>query len=138
MKYFGLKALILAVACAIASGQTTKIKEVPVKLSGATDGAELYREHCAVCHGIDAKGAGPAAAALKKAPTDLTTVSKRNGGKFPALAVQQKIKGGEIVEHGTVEMPIWGKLLIPSGKGKADADMRVYALMQYIEKIQAR
>src|SRR4051794_11199101 len=107
MKYFGAKALIFAVACVIAPAQTTKIKEVPVKLSGTTDGSQLYREHCAVCHGVDAKGAGPAAPALKKAPTDLTTISKRNGGKYPALAVQQKIKGGEIMEHGTVDMPIW-------------------------------
>jgi mono/diheme cytochrome c family protein len=39
----------------VAVGQTKKIKEVPVKPSGTTDGAQLYREHCAVCHGVDAE-----------------------------------------------------------------------------------
>ena len=109
-----------------------------MKLSGTTDGAQLYREHCAVCHGVDAKGAGPAAEALKRRPTDLTLLARKNGGKYPGLAVQQKIRGGEVIEHGTVEMPIWGKLLIAPGRGKADADVRIYALTAYLGEIQAK
>ena len=138
MRNFRLQALILLAACAIAAGQTKKIREVPVKLSGTTDGSELYREHCAVCHGIDAKGRGPAADALKKAPTDLTIIAKKNGGKFPALVVKQQIQGGDLIEHGTAEMPIWGKLLVPSGKTKTEADVRIYSLMRYIEQIQVK
>jgi mono/diheme cytochrome c family protein len=137
MGNFGFQTLLFLAVCAIGAGQT-KIKETPVKLSGTTDGAELYREHCAVCHGVEAKGAGPAARALKNMPTDLTILARNNGGKFPAFAVQQKIKGGEIIEHGTVDMPMWGKLLIPAGKGPADAQMRIYALMRYLEQIQAK
>ena len=142
MSILGSRTLILGIALAVAglaAAQTTpKVKTVPVKLSGSVEGAELFREHCAVCHGIDAKGKGPAAPALKNAPTDLTQISHRSGGKFPALSVQEKIRGGEIVEHGTVEMPMWGKLLIPMGRNKTDADVRVYALLQYVEKIQAK
>src|SRR5690349_13780889 len=107
MKSFGPVSLLLLAFCCGAAGQT-KIKEVPVKLTGTTDGGLLFREHCAVCHGVDAKGHGPAAPALKKPTPDLTAIAKKNGGKFPALSVQQKIKGDEVVEHGTGEMPIWG------------------------------
>ena len=80
MQYFGLKYLILGAALAVAgtaAGQDApKIKPVPVRVSGTIDGAELYREHCAVCHGVDGKGGGPAAPALTRwwaglAPTAL-------------------------------------------------------------------
>lgn len=131
-------AALLICSSLVALAQTAKIKEVPVKLSGTTDGAQLYREHCAVCHGVEAKGGGPAAEALKRRPTDLTQLSKKNGGKYPGLAVLQKIRGGEVIEHGTVEMPIWGKLFITPGKGKADAEVRIYALTTYLEQIQAK
>jgi mono/diheme cytochrome c family protein len=142
MQHFSFKNLIIGLAAGtivLASDPPAKtLKPVPVKVSGTIDGAELFREHCAVCHGIDGKGRGPAADALKRPLTDLTRISGANGGKFPALAVQQKINGGEVIEHGTVEMPMWGKLLMPAGRTKADAEMRVFALLKYIEQIQAR
>src|SRR5947208_1359608 len=103
MRNFGVRILFIvgvATTVAFAADQAPKVKAVPVKLSGSIDGAELFREHCAVCHGIDAKGNGPAAAALKKHPADLTQISRKNGGKFPELAVLGKIRGGEIMEHG--------------------------------------
>lgn len=137
MKILRFAALFILIT-GLGAAQNPKIKKVPVKLSGTIDGAQLYREHCAVCHGVDAKGAGPAAEALKRPPTDLTQISRKNGGKYPGLAIQQKIRGGEIKEHGTVEMPIWGKLLIAPGKGQTDADIRIYALTAYIEQIQAK
>src|SRR5713101_3052138 len=49
--------------------------------------------YCAVCHGTDGKGGGPAATALKVPPTDLTLLSKNNGGKYPALKVTGAIHG---------------------------------------------
>src|SRR5689334_7895799 len=104
MRNLGLGILFLVAAAnivAFPADQAPKVKAVPVKLSGSVDGAELFREHCAVCHGVDAKGNGPAAPALKKHPSDLTQISRRYGGKFPELAVQGKIRGGEIMEHGT-------------------------------------
>jgi mono/diheme cytochrome c family protein len=139
MKCFGLKYLIIGAALALAaSAQTEKVvKTVPVKLSGTNDGAQLFREHCAVCHGTDGKGNGPAASALKRPVGDLTKIPQEKG-KFAFLATQEKIRNGSIVEHGTVDMPIWGKLLTPLGGKQAEGEMRVYALTQYIEKIQAR
>jgi len=137
MLYFRLSVLFI-LGIMLVPAQTAKIKPVPVKLSATTDGAQLYREHCAVCHGVEAKGNGPAAEALKRRPTDLTQLAAKNGGKYPGLAVQQKIKGGEVIEHGTVEMPIWGRLLVGPGRAKTDADIRIYALTAYLEKIQAK
>jgi cytochrome c oxidase assembly protein subunit 15 len=39
--------------------------------AAAADVAELYRARCAVCHGADGRGDGPAAAALRPPPADL-------------------------------------------------------------------
>lgn len=35
-------------------------------------GGQLYQQSCAICHGAEGKGNGPAAAALTPKPTDLT------------------------------------------------------------------
>jgi len=36
------------------------------------NGARLYEQHCAVCHGVSGYGDGPAAASLNRRPADLT------------------------------------------------------------------
>lgn len=133
-------ALTLGIAIAAATGAQTKtIKEVPAQMIQSLDGQDLYQHYCAVCHGIDAKGGGPAAAALKKQPGDMTLLSRRNGGKFPTLAVQITIKGSnEIVAHGTREMPIWGAIFSGGGQYRDMGDMRVMALLKYLEQIQAK
>src|SRR5437870_5993604 len=61
--------------------QQKEIKHVPVKPTSAASGPEMYNTYCAVCHGRDGRGAGPAAEALKAAPTDLTTLAKKKVGK---------------------------------------------------------
>jgi hypothetical protein len=88
---------------------------------------------------VDANGAGPAASALKKQPGDLTLLSRKNGGKFPALAVQMTIKGANgIVAHGTREMPMWGSIFSDMGQNRTMGDLRITALLKYIEQLQAR
>ena len=52
-------------------------------------GQKLYAEYCASCHGADGKGSTKADA---KGP-DLTTIAKRNGGKFPFYDVMLTISG---------------------------------------------
>lgn len=119
--------------------QTKVIKEVPAHMTRTLDGQELYREYCAVCHGVDAKGSGPAADALKKSPSDLTQLSRKNGGKFPTLAVQMNIKGSNgTVEHGTREMPMWGSIFSGLGQYRDTGELRVMSLLKYIEQIQAK
>jgi mono/diheme cytochrome c family protein len=52
-------------------------------------GVDLFKLHCAVCHGVDAKGDGPLAPHLKAMPANLTVLAKNNGGQFPAARVRR-------------------------------------------------
>ena len=122
-----------------ANAQQKVIKEVPARMTRSLEGIDLFREYCAVCHGVNAKGDGPAADALKKHPTDLTQLAHKNGGKFPVLAVQMAIKGSNgIAEHGTREMPMWGAIFSQSGQHKDLGEMRITAVLKYIEDFQAK
>jgi mono/diheme cytochrome c family protein len=114
------------------------IKRVPVTDVHSVDGQVLFEHYCAVCHGKDAKGAGPAADALKKAPADLTQVARKNGGKFPEVHVMRVIKGDDTVgAHGSRDMPIWGELFT-SLSSKESSELRVNGLMKYVESVQAK
>lgn len=119
-----------------APGKT--IKRVPVTDVHSIDGQVLFDHYCAVCHGKDAKGTGPAADALKKTPADLTQVARKNGGRFPEVHVMRLIKGEDTVgAHGSRDMPIWGELFT-SLSGKESSELRVNALMKYVESVQAK
>jgi mono/diheme cytochrome c family protein len=120
-----------------ANAQTKTIKEVPVRMINSLEGKDLYNQYCAVCHGVDAKGKGPAADALKKPATDLTQLAAHNKGKYPDLAVQVSIVGPHgMKEHGTGEMPIWGPIFNQTGSQKDLGEMRVNALVKYIGTLQ--
>lgn len=45
---------------------------VPYQALSVANGQALFREHCAVCHGVGGQGDGPAAAGLPRRPVDLT------------------------------------------------------------------
>jgi mono/diheme cytochrome c family protein len=108
--------------------------------NATSDGRELFRQYCAVCHGVDARGGGPSARALKRPPSDLTLLSRMNGGKFPALSVQLTIQGSTnaVIEHGSRDMPIWGPVLNNQGENLSLGDKRLHALVAYLEQIQAK
>ncbi len=111
-----------------------KTASAPIELSGE----ELFKSYCATCHGSDAKGNGPMAAVLKVPPPDLTTLSKRNNGKFPADHVATVLKNGvDVPAHGTVEMPIWGSTFADI-KTHRVVTMRVTELIQYLESVQTK
>ena len=106
-------------------------------------GDELYREHCAQCHGADATGNGPMAEDLKIKPADLTAISKRNDGKFPAGRIVEVIRyGGNVPGHGSQVMPIWGAVFNEEGGrgrvGNAYSRQAVIELKRYLESIQAK
>jgi mono/diheme cytochrome c family protein len=108
------------------------------------DGEQLYAELCAVCHGQEARGDGPAAVALKVATPDLTLLAKRNDGVYPFDDVERAISGeAEIAAHGTLEMPVWGKAFVDLRpdhtpvKRWAFARLRIYDLAAYLETLQA-
>ena len=115
------------------------MKEVPAKPTTAMAGKELFREYCAVCHGQDAKGAGPAADALKKSPTDLTQISRRNNGIFPEQRVLATFRGEDAVTaHGGQNMPVWGPIFSKMSPNLTESQSRVHALLNYLEEIQAK
>ncbi len=46
-------------------------------------GKDLYKKYCALCHGPEARGDGPAAGSLKQKPTDLASMAgKHQDGDF--------------------------------------------------------
>jgi len=123
-------------------GQTAPtIKKVPVTSTSPASGKEMFTTYCAVCHGQDGKGAGPAAEALKKSPADLTQLTRKNNGKFPEQRVSLVITTGpsEILAHGSKEMPVWGDLFRHMGSNDPSvARLRVVNLTDYVKSIQAK
>lgn len=104
-------------------------------------GEALFKERCATCHGDDATGNGPAAAGLKVAPANLTEISKRAGGTFPAARVVEIITyGGNIAAHGSGPMPVWGRVFSEEGGGgkigATHSRQSLIALKRYLETIQ--
>src|SRR2546423_12842641 len=121
-------ALITLAMLASAQEQPKKeIKHVPVGPTSAASGSEMFKTYCAVCHGPDGKGSGPAASALKVPPADLTTLAEKSGGKYPTMKVISVIRGEDTLPaHGSKEMPIWGKLFWHiSGGHEAEVQQRI-------------
>src|SRR5271165_1679504 len=140
-----LAALIVLTYTVAAQDQTQNqspkvIQHVPVKQTSAASGKEMYTTYCAVCHGTDGKGGGPAASALKTPPADLAMLSKNNGGKYPALKVSSAIRGtGDLPAHGSKDMPIWGSLFWGMSHGhEGEVQQRVTNLTHYIETLQEK
>ncbi len=55
------------------------IAEVPARWPSLANGASLYRENCASCHGAHGAGDGPAGAALDPKPADFLSPAVANG-----------------------------------------------------------
>ncbi len=133
--------LVLASLLAAAQDQAkTDIKHVAIKPTSPASGAQMYKAYCAVCHGADGKGNGPAAEALKTPPTDLTTLAARNDGKYPMLRVSAILGGEEMLPaHGSKDMPIWGELFWGMSAGhESEVQQRVTNLTKYLESMQKK
>jgi cytochrome c5 len=137
---------LFAFTCPVAAQENTQappakvIQHVPVKAVSPASGKDMYMSYCAVCHGTDGKGGGPAASALKVPPTDLTLLSKNNEGKYPTLKVTSAIRGETALPaHGSKEMPVWGTLFWSMSSGhQSEVQQRVVNLTRYIETMQAK
>ncbi|MFZ0632828.1 MAG: c-type cytochrome [Acidobacteriaceae bacterium] len=133
-------AALLATA-AFGIAQTTQIKEVPIKPTSAASGKQMYNSYCATCHGVDGRGNGPAASAMKTSPTDLTNLAKTNGGMFPDAHIATVLQFGvENSAHGSPEMPVWGTAFRSLAKGTAAPDaqeqQRIANLTGYLKTLQ--
>lgn len=109
-------------------------------------GKQEYDSNCAVCHGVNAKGNGPYIEMLRREPTDLTTLAKRNGGVLPVDRLYRTIEGADVPSHGTRDMPIWGSTFRAQARdftvgSSPDREVyvrsRILALVDYIHRIQA-
>jgi len=122
-----------------------KLRVQPIGYVNPTDGRQMYKDYCAACHGMKGKGDGPAVEFLKAPPPDLATLTQRNQGKYPALKVKATLQfgPGSSHAHGTIDMPIWGRLFKVQGKEPKDpndatADMRLSNLTAYVESLQQK
>ena len=101
------------------------------------EGKDNFDAYCAVCHGIDGKGHGPAAPAMKVPVADLTMIAQRNKGKFNPLEVEYVIKGkGRTATpaHGVDTMPIWGEVF--RSEEPMRTTLRIANLVRYVESLQ--
>ncbi len=130
-------ALVVSMSYANQSNGKTVI---PVTKTTPTSGMQMYNSYCAPCHGVDGRGHGPAASALKVQPTDLTDLLKKNNGKFPDAHVVAVLQfGTEVRSHGSAEMPVWGPILGKMNRTNLqDKQLRISNLSRYLESIQTR
>lgn len=139
-------AAVVAILSALAVGQAAPapsspaVKHVPITNAPSNSGKEMYKSYCAVCHGLDGKGNGPAASAMKTPPNDLTTLAKKDAGKYPASHVAAVIRGQAMTpSHGSQDMPVWGPLFSSISQGhEGQVQQRITNLVSYVETMQAK
>ncbi len=122
----------------------------PLAVAQPVDAGKLeYDAHCAICHGESGRGNGEMRRFLTQAPTDLTTIAKRNGGTFPNQLMWEIIDGRSsraIGAHGTSTMPIWGQRYRQEALAQAGTAPqpewyvrnRIVALLDYLSRMQER
>lgn len=134
-------AAVLAAALAVAA--------VPAAAEDATAsqvyfGKQIYRLFCVGCHGPEGKGDGAVAQALDMPRADLTQLSRRNGGVFPAEEVAAAIAGlSSIRGHRELAMEPWAEMFAEEFSGIAERAVaservarRIAHLLAYLESIQ--
>ena len=148
MKREHAKVLTIAALMMMGAGDFASAAEKMLKVD---PGKREYENSCALCHGKDGKGTGAITDLLKKSPTDLTTLAKKNNGVFPFDRVYAVIEGREIVRgHGERDMPAWGDRYSSDSMQAAeyymdvpyDAEMyarsRILSLIDYLNRIQVK
>ncbi len=106
------------------------------------DGAQLYDENCAVCHGRFAQGDGVLARDLPVPPTDLTRLAAKNGGVFPAEQVIAQIFGYP-GRYQSNPMPEFGAVLagrpvpyrLETGE-TVDTPAAIAAIVDHLKRVQ--
>lgn len=119
------------------TGMSTAVAE---DLSTST-GAQLFQRFCASCHGKGGGGDGPVAPFFKLLPPDLTGLSYRSGGTYPAERVRRIIDGRErTLPHGARQMPVWGLEFEQTAEqgtaAPAASPASIARLVEYLRSIQ--
>jgi mono/diheme cytochrome c family protein len=113
----------------------------PVQQDAVRTGQQLYRTHCASCHGPTGRGDGPLAEFLTVRPANLTGIAARNRGVFPTDVVSRIVDGRRVLKtHGDSAMPVWGDVFSMSGNPDADkaAAEKIRAVVSHVESLQQR
>jgi mono/diheme cytochrome c family protein len=117
------------------------IKKASAPVTSPASGVEMFNTYCAVCHGKEGKGDGPAASEFKIPPANLTLLSVNNNGKFPADHVAETVRTGprDAKAHGSRDMPVWGTVFSAMSRGDTtQVEQRIYNLTKYVESLQAK
>jgi len=140
MRLLACTVAVLVAGFVISRAQESKttVKRETAPMTSPASGKEMFMSYCASCHGKGAKGDGPAANALKQLPADLTTLTKRNGGKYPSDKVTAILRGQtSLMAHGDQEMPVWGPVFWRmSGGHEEQVQMRIANLNHYLQTLQ--
>lgn len=93
-----------------------------------------------MCHGVDGKRHRPDSVVLKNPTPDLTLISQRRGGKFPYQRVKDIIDGEKtgLLSQGDREMPIWGPIFHAVEFDQDWGEVRLNAIIRYVESIQQK
>lgn len=141
MRHVLYRGFLLAVfALCIAGAVTSGSVDETLPPNYVPSGKVMYQEHCATCHGSDAKGTGPMAPLLITRPSDLTLLAKRHGGKFPREYVTSVLEFGPgPTAHGSSDMPAWGPIFRYYDKQNERAvQQRIRNLCDYVASLQER
>jgi mono/diheme cytochrome c family protein len=139
MRILLIASLFAGSAALLAQSAQPKIKEAPISPTSPASGKEMFTSYCASCHGLSAKGDGPAAPAMNRRPADLTVLAKKNGGKYPAEKVIATLMQYNTLGHGSKDMPVWGPLLFSvSHDDPRLAELRAKNIAGYIETLQVK
>jgi mono/diheme cytochrome c family protein len=141
MRYTILLAALLVIAGGGSGAQskaTTPQDSIPPNF--VPTGKDMFKQYCAACHGLDAKGHGPARAALKVPAADLTQLAKRNGGAFPYDLVTNVLRFGPgVAAHGSSDMPTWGGIFqYMDNYNQAVVQKRIKNLCDYLASLQEK
>lgn len=132
---------VVVLATLSLSGQVKQPgKNAQTEMPDVASGKQTYTEYCATCHGTDGKGMGPTASVLLIPPSDLTTLAKKHGDKFPEEYVTRIVRLGKpIPAHGSVEMPIWGPVFSARDKfSELAVQVRIKNLCAYLNTLQQK
>jgi mono/diheme cytochrome c family protein len=138
MRYAVLFATLLFVIC-LATAQSRPAGDDALPSNYVPSGKVMFKQYCAVCHGVAGKGDGPYALMLKVPPANLTTLAKRHDGKFPYDYVSDILRfgPGPSILHGSSDMPTWGPIFQYFDKNDERAvQQRIKNLCNYLTSLQ--
>ena len=87
---------------------------------------------------MTARGDGPLAPELKKAPADLTRIAARRGGVFPEHEIHEIIDGRRRMRGHS--MPEWGRVFgrVLPDQSEEMSRARMLEMVEYLKSIQEK